>query len=256
MRINILVLALVLVFESFYSQADNSEKNMSSIDTVGTVKYDPVYFVLGTLNDYMGRFHSVGRGKQVDKYYPSEKPLVDYLTEYIRTELNIIVDTIFEESGQSKMYSDELSKTLNDFYGEEDKLENAKFNTKHQIYSFLAGVYYRYGEKLDSSICKIQMANSPKHQNCYDFLKQLGCENIFYKYLRNIPAQYILYFEPSDILKQYLDAIEIERVILKESFYRQQEQMIIGYTSKEDIEKRLQKSEEKEAQIIRNAFKR
>ena len=55
------------------------------------------------------------------------------------------------------MYSDELSKKLNSFYGEKDELLSNKFETKKQFYSFLAGAYYRYGEKLDSSIYKIQL---------------------------------------------------------------------------------------------------
>ena len=107
-----------------------------------------------------------------------------------------------------KCFSEELSKTLNNFYGKNDELINSKFETDEQICSFLSGVYYRYGERLDTSIYKVQIANSPKHQDCYELLKRIGCEKIFYKYLRNIPAQFILYFEPTEKLKDYLDLIE------------------------------------------------
>ncbi len=191
MRLYFIIIAFLLVFQSTYSQINNEVKNTNSTDTIRTVSFDPVYFVLGTLSDYLGRFQYVEREKQIDKYYPFEKPMVDYLTGYINTELNIVVDTIFEKSNNCEMFSDELSKTLNSFYGEKDELLNNKFETNNQLYSFLAGVYYRYGEKLDSSIFKIQLANSPKHQNCYEFLKQIGCENIFYQYLRNIPFPHI-----------------------------------------------------------------
>ncbi len=139
---------------------------------------------------------------------------------------------------------------MNSFYGEKDELLNNKIKTKNQIYSFLAGVYYRYGEKIDSSIYKIHFANSPKHQNCYEFLKQIGCENIFYKYLRNIPAQFILYFEATSELKKYLDSIEQERLILKRSFYKQVKKMMSKKT------KEFQKLKNKETEKIKNAFKR
>jgi len=256
MRLNILIIAFVLIFQSSYSQSNNELKTSNPKDTIRTVSFDSVYFVLGTLSDYMGRFQYVDREKQIDRYYPYEKPMVDFLTEYIKAEFNIIVDTIYNKSNHSEMFSTELSKTLNNFYGKNDKLINSKFETQKQIYSFLAGVYYRYGEKLDSSIYKIQLANSPKHQNCYEFLKQVGCENILYQYLNNIPAQFILYFEPTDELYSYLDSIEFERIVLKKSFYNQIEDMMKEHMTKEELEKDYQKSKNKEIEKIKRVFER
>jgi len=256
MRLYSLIIVFLLVFQSTYAQINIEVKNTNLPDTISTASYDPIYFVLGTLGDYMGRFQYMERGKQIDRYYPFEKPLVDYLTRYIKAEIYIDVDTIFEQSNHSEMFSDELSTTLNSFYGEKDELLDTKFETSNQIYSFLAGVYYRYGEKLDSSIYKIQLANSPKHQNCYELLKQIGCENIFYQYLRNIPAQYILYFEPTDVLEKYLDGIENERVILKKSFYNQIAEMMKEHMTIEEIEMDFEKSKYKEIEKIKNAFKR
>ena len=169
--------------------------------------------------------------------------------------MNLKLDTIFEKSNHCKTYSDELSKILNSFYGSKDDLINDKFETNKQICSFLAGVYYRYGDKLDTCIYKIQLANSPKHQNCYEFLKRIGCKKIFYKYLRNIPAQFILYFEPTDELKNYLDFIESDRMTLKESFNKQIEEMMKGYQTKQELEKSTQLSRKLEVEKIINAFK-
>jgi hypothetical protein len=154
------------------------------------------------------------------------------------------------------MYSDKFSKTLNSFYGVNDKLLNEMFETINQKYSFLAGVYYRYGDKLDTSIYKIQLANSPKHQNCYEFLKQVGCENIFYQYLRNIPAQFILYFEPTDELKKYLEYIESERIILEKSYHNQIYDMMEGSISRKKLNKDIRKTKSKEVNKIRIIFKR
>jgi len=255
MRFNFLIIAFLLVFQSTYSQINKGAKNTDTTDTIRTISFEPVYFVLGTLSDYMGRFQYVNREKQIDRYYPYEKPLVDYLTGYIKSELNVVVDPVFKKSNQYEMFSDELSKTLNSFYGERNGLIGSKFETNKQICSFLAGVYYRYGEILDSSIYKIQLANSPKHQNCYEFLKQVGCENIFYQYKRNIPAQFILYFEPTAELKKYLENIESKRILLEKSYYSQIEEMIKEHETKEEMMKDFQKSKEKEVIKIKNAFK-
>lgn len=252
MRLSILITTFLLVFQSTYSQINHAIEKTNSSDTF----LDPTFFVLGTLSDYMGRFQYVDREKQVDRYYPFEKPLVKYLTGYIHNELNMEVATISEKSDLCKMFSDELSKVLNSFYGEKDELLNSKFETKNQVYSFLTGVYCRYGDKLDSSIYKILLANSPKHQNCYKFLKQVGCENIFYQYSRHIPAQFIIYFEPTEELKRYLDSIESERVVLKNSFNNQIAEMMKEQLTKEEMNKAMQELKSKEIEKIKNAFKR
>ncbi|TWI03261.1 hypothetical protein IQ05_00193 [Flavobacterium tiangeerense] len=241
MKLIFLIISFLIIVQSTFSQTDKKVNNPISASKTQIVSIDPVYFVLGTLSDYMGRFYAVKREKQVDRYYPFEKPLVNYLSLYIKTELNITIETIFQKSNHCEMYSEEISKKMNSFYGEKDELLNNKFETNEQIYSFLAGVYYRYGEKLDSSIYKIQLTNSTKHQNCNEFLKQVGCKNILYEYLQNIPAQFIYYFEPTADLKKYFDSIEPERVILKKSFYDSIVKMTEGGITKTDFEMSLQK---------------
>ncbi|MBI9063700.1 MAG: hypothetical protein JEZ14_17095 [Marinilabiliaceae bacterium] len=139
------------------------------------------------------------------------------------------------------MTSVKLSKTLNSFY---DELIDSLFKTETEICSFLTGVFYRYGEKLDSTIYKIQLANSPKHQDCYELLKRIGCTKILYKYLRNIPAQYILYFEPTFALKSYLDSIEPQIHLLNKEYTFQIKQVEVQYLKQKD----------KERVNIRNAF--
>jgi hypothetical protein len=215
---------------------------------------DSVFFVLGTLSDYMGRFQYIDRQNQVDRYFPYEKPLVDYLTQYIKTELGISVDTIINQSKHIQMYSEELSQQLNRFYGPDDKLIDSLFQTRKQMYSFLAGVYLRYGEKLDTSIYKIQLTNSPKHQVCYELLKSINCNQIFYKYLRNIPARFILYFEPTHEFKKYLAEVEQENEVLKQSFQHQVEEMMKDNMSKEELEKISHKLKQEELVKIKNAF--
>lgn len=250
-----LIIIFLLVVQFAFSQIEKKTDNTILSNTKQTVSIDPVYFVLGTLSDYMGRFSYVKREKQVDRYYPFEKPMVNYLTLYIKSELNISVDTIFEKSNHCEMYSDELSKKLNSFYGEKDELLINKFESKNQFYSYLAGAYYRYGEKLDSSIYKIQLTNSPNHNVCYELLKKSDCENVLYEYLNNIPAQFIYYFEPTDELKKYFNFVESEKEILTKSFDETIIEMMEGNYTKEDLEKSFQKSKNEEIKKFKKAYK-
>jgi hypothetical protein len=251
-KLNFIILFLFLSQIS-YCQTDNS------IAVKDTVTLDPHYFILGTLSDYMGRFQYVDREKQIDRYYPYEKPLADYLTGYIKNQLNIEVQTIFKPSLHSEMFSEELSKALNSFYGENDQLLDDKFDTLNQKYSFITGLYYRYGESNNSKICKIQLANSPKHRNCYLLLKEIGCENIFYQYLRNIPAQYILYFEPTDELQKYFDIVELKRVDLRKSFLKTVIKMMgDAMTPKElkELKEQFKKSIDDDFEKVKTVFER
>ncbi|MBD0400589.1 hypothetical protein [Flammeovirga sp. EKP202] len=254
MKFYSLLFLFFLVFQWSYAQNVIRENQSHPTSSDSTTQYDPDYFVLGTLSDYMGRFQYVDRQKQIDKYYPYEKPLVEFLTQYIKEERNITVDTVFLSSNHSNMFSEELSKTMNSFYDDKDQLIRSKFKTNKQIYSFLAGVYYRYGKKIDDSIYKIQLANSPKHQDCYEFLKLVKCEKVFYKFLNNIPAQYILYFEPTKELKMYLDLIEPERIILQKSYHAQIGELMKGHMTEEELELDYQKSMESEAKKLKNVF--
>lgn len=256
MRQTLKIITFLLAIQSVFSQIDKKTNDAISANTKKTVSIDPVYFVLGTLSDYNRHFYYVRREQQIDRYYPFEKPMVNYLTLYIKTELNITVSAIFEESNPREMYSDELSKKLNSFYGEKDELLSTKFETKNQIYSFLAGAYYRYGEKLDSSIYKIQVSNSPNHNIYNELLKKIGCENVLYEYLKNIPTQFIYYFEPTDELKKYFDSIELEKEILTKSFYNQMEEMTKGALKEEYMKKSSQESKNKGIAKFKNAFKK
>lgn len=256
MRQKILTIAFLLIIQLAFSQVYKKEDPAILANTKQTVSIDPVYFVLGTLNNYMARFSYVKKEKQIDRYYPFEKPMVNYLTSYIKSELNIPVDTIFEKSNYSEIYCDKLSKKLNSFYGEKDELLRDKFQKENQFYSFVTGSYYRYGEKLDASIYKIQLTNAPNNYLFYEFLIKVGCENILYEYSQNIPAQFIYYFEATDELKKYFDTIEFEKEILKKSFYNEIEEIMQGSLTQEEIENIFQNSKNKEVLKFKNSLKK
>lgn len=175
-------------------------------------KIDANYFLLGTLSDYISRFYAVKREKQIDKYYPNEKPAIEFLSKFIKEKLNVTVDTSFNE-----MYSPELSKTLNNYYGINDELPDSIFKTDEQIYSFLLGNYYRYGIKLSDSIYSIRLVNSAKPKLISKLLVKINCDKIIYRHYDNLPASSIFYFEAPPKLKKYIDLIETEKIKLDQS---------------------------------------
>lgn len=266
---------LLLAFEFAYSQSQSNINN--GIDSVSGVKMIensngnsseviPVYFILGTLSDYIGRFYAVDRSQQVDRYDGPEKPLVDYLETMIKEHTGMKVDSLIEKrnihtkssdvfSKRYLLYSNELSKALNNFYGMNDHLIDSLFTTNEQIYSFLAGVYYRYGDRLDSSICKIQMANSSKHINCKAFLERVGCKKVVYKHLNNIPAQNILNFIPTEELLSYFNGIERQKMLLREYSIKAYQEIFKDTFSKEEFEKGFLDIKAKELNGVKGEFK-
>ena len=86
-------------------------------------------------------------------------------------------------------------------------LDESQFTKVEKKLSFILGVFLRNGEKINDDIYKIQLANSPKHQNVYDMLKQLDCPKIFFKRLDHIPRMYIIYFQATDLMKKYFTTV-------------------------------------------------
>jgi hypothetical protein len=158
-----------------------------------------LYFVLGTLSDYMGRPAYIDKEYQVDSYYYYEEPLVRYLDSLIKAELMIDVSETFI-NGRYETYSEELSEIINSFY-QDGLVYSSLFDSAGQVCSFLTGKYYRYGEQLNDSVFKIQIPNSPNHMLIDTLLRRMDCTDIYLTHLKTLPAQFIYYFIPPAELK-------------------------------------------------------
>lgn len=216
MKIKILLLALFLFISNIIFSQIQEKKitgvtiNYQKVKDSIIVKTDNTFFLLGTLNDYMGR-KWVAKGEVFDRYYPFEKPLMKFVDSIVKKEFKTVLiekDNCFN--------SEEMAKKMNSFYVENDLIDSL-FTTKEKKASFLLGTYYRYGEKVDENIYKIQIANSHKHIEIHQILISLGCKNIYYKRLQNIPIQNIIYFESNDLIKAYFETIESEKEKLFDS---------------------------------------
>lgn len=210
MRIKVLKLVTIIFLTSINLFAQKNEAKIKGVslkknneaDTIN-VRINSTFLLLGTLNDYINHKY-VTQQNQFDRYYEYEKPLMKYVDSIAKKDFNI---QLVEE--KNCFVSNELSLKMNTFYNENKLIDNL-FDSNEKKISFILGVYFRNGEKINNDIFKIQLANSPKNENVYKILKQLGCKNIFFKRLDNIPTQYIIYFQATKAIKEYFKIIESE----------------------------------------------
>ena len=66
----------------------------------------------------MGRFAYVDRATQVDRYYPYEASLAQYIADFIQNNYAIKVDTQFMASRHSIMFSEPIAEKLHYYYDE------------------------------------------------------------------------------------------------------------------------------------------
>ncbi len=157
---------------------------------------NPDHFLAGTFSDYLGRFQYIDKATQIDKYYPYEEPLATFIGNFLIKHYSIQAAPQFEESRNSIILSPALASRLhNEYFDAKGSFIYGKLDTEEKKYSYLAGVYYRFGEQLEGNIYKLQLANSPKAKQLYQLLNDLECDKIVHKFLRgNIPSSDIYYF--------------------------------------------------------------
>ena len=211
----------------------------------------PTYFLLGTLSDGMGRYQCIEKRNQVDSYFPHEEPIITFLSEYIKINYGLVVDTIFQKSRHGEMYSNQLSQILNKFYGDDGNLIESLFKKEEEIYSFLLGNYYRYGERLTDKIYKIQVVNSTKDKLLYPMLKKVHCDRLLYKFLKRIPSSHEFYFEAPPRLIKYFNTVKVEKEKLSTSYYSK----IIEPLYKADLKRKYEKYKQEEIKEIEKVFK-
>ena len=214
-NINFFYLFILLTLTNVFSQTDEKKikgvtiRNPNQIDTT-QVRINSTFLLLGTLNDYISHKY-VMKQNQFDRYYDYEKPLMKYIDSIAKKDFKITFSV-----EKNCFISEELSNKMNSYYIE-NTLNDNLIDSNIKKLSFLLGVYFREGEKINDNLYKIQLANSPKHNNVYEVIKELNCQNIFIKRLDNIPRIYQIYFQPTEIMKKYFATIEIEKEKLFDS---------------------------------------
>lgn len=212
----ILTVLLSMTYLSGFSQTNFGEpKDSTNFKT----EINPDFFLLGTFSDYMGRFQYVDREKQIDRYYPYEESITKYISKFIKENYKIAVDTVFKTSRHSEIFSPKLAKEMHTrYFDQKGRFIDSTLNSEVKEYSFLTGIYYRYGENLKGNIYKIQVVNSPKDKEIYQILKDLECRKIVYKSLIGIPSSDIFYFEATPRMIKYFNIIGQEKQELQKSY--------------------------------------
>jgi hypothetical protein len=194
MVVSFFSMCLLLQAQNGYYQNRYDNPQKPAVPQLNTL-----YFVLGTLSDYMGRTTYIDKEYQVDSYYYYEEPLVRYLDSLIMAELMIDVSETFI-NGRYETYSEELSEIINSYY-RDGMIYSRLLETTCDVCSFLTGKYYRYGEQLNDSVFKIQVPNSPNQSLVDSLLRRMDCTDIYFTHLKTLPAQFIYYFVPTEELK-------------------------------------------------------
>jgi hypothetical protein len=208
MKFKLVPLVLFILTQNVFSQVKNHD--LASIygqskKQSDSVKMNIELLLLGTLNEYINRRYINSDG-QFDRYNSYEKPLMKYVDSIVKKAFNI---TLIEKGDY--YISEEMSRKMNAFYHGDRLIDSLLYLNTETKLSFLSGVFLRYGEKIDGNIYKIELINSVKHRNCYEIMKQLGCQKVYYKHLNNIPGRDILYFEATPLMERYFEFLTTYR---------------------------------------------
>ncbi|MTK52638.1 hypothetical protein [Paludibacter sp.] len=207
------------------------------------IKINNDYFLLGTLNDYMGRDKYSAVTNRVDEYYPNEQSLVSYLDSIFQNSYPDLAPSKSPKTGRLELRSTLLAQKMNDFYdfqssGRGIYCGKADFNTLEldslaktpdfrskyfesvytgrvkadiftsdsERFSFIVGAFIRFGGKKDS-LYYISIPNSVSKVNVLaEQLKYLKCTNVNYIIKKDyIPCSHTVYFTPTEELKNYLE---------------------------------------------------
>ncbi|MGC4041809.1 MAG: hypothetical protein QM710_13770 [Flavobacterium sp.] len=198
------ILIFLLITNSCHSQ-ENSR-----------YKIEKDYFLIGTISDYMGRFKDPLDTMNVDSYYENERPLLDFNYALFKKDYG----DLKKDSLNKKLESAKLLKKINSYFNwvydpnwsnkNHDSLyigyvDLKKIQTETQKSSFLLGVYTRYGQKNDSTYCINISSSNTLFDTSLKILKDLKCRKVESKIYEGIPVSCVIYFQPTDRLKMYLD---------------------------------------------------
>ena len=191
------------------------------------------FFVLGTMQDYMGRL-ARQKGDELDIYYRVEKPIVLALNAmlpkiypYADVKLDIQTRAKGDTSG-FKLTCDTIARRINAYYDYSlpryhVKLKEDIFKTDDERLAFIAGAYARFGARCDTAWC-ISIANSISKTKLLDsLLKHFGCKSVEIVKTGYIPVGHWLYFHPTKKVEAYLQqyvALNREQQAYQEGYFQ------------------------------------
>ena len=185
---------------------------------------DPLYFVLGCLDEYGGRCIVEG-GEKVEHFYASERNIANIFQSYLiglarEHELDHLLETRIEDSGAIEFYSRALTALIDSRYtfdfsatgyvtASSEPRRTDAYVTREMFepgdrrarLSFLSGAYVRFGEGPP-----FRFANARhKAELVRDLLEELGCGRVEIVHANPgyVPALLEVSFEPSQELRAW-----------------------------------------------------
>lgn len=221
-----------------------------------TLNVIPDYFMLGTFSDYLDRNYGRNKEVNIDKYAPTEKELLSYLATYLQENYQVKVEQKVYNDLNSELNNPQLAQYFNKFYTEQGDLIDDNFDKdENKKYSFLLGMYIRYGEKVYDNVYKIRIVNSSKDKIIYPLLKELGSNKIYYKILRDhIPVSEYFYFEATPKMVKYFESVNLVKGDNKKAFRQHRFFKNLKEEDKKEMEKVIVENKEKELQMVKHWF--
>jgi hypothetical protein len=214
----------------------------SSFWTIGQ-DLDRTFYLLGSLEDYMGRHYPKNNPRQwsyIMTLHQNRIAEIKRIEEVIGTQFNRRKKQ--KGCGNCQEFFELKSfcrvKKINSFYnfnrnkGMKDLLGFAFFTgqlkcnkvlnaTNKQQISFLAGQFLTAGEKTGKTY-KLSLYNSPDRYDCLiKLLESLECKIILKEKVDGIPSSYFIEFEPTDEIVKVLDNEILKEYTLANSTYAQ-----------------------------------
>ncbi len=183
------------------------------------IKEDSVYFLLGTMEDYIGRH--IHDSSQLDHYWGDDSKFV-YIIDTILKKMNY---EPISDTNEPSIYCYEIAKKINSFYSD-GKLNDNIFINQNQKYLFIAGAYFRHGQKRDS-LYRIRIANSwTKWKVCYSALNDIDCDSVYIQHESGIPGHSNVYFKPRIKLLKYLESVEPLKYDIRKNYVKKLKRML------------------------------
>lgn len=219
----ITVILLSLIYQVSFAQVHKNDAVQKVNISQQMDKIQREYFILGTLNDYMGRSLHPDSEDQLEAYYSTQGPLLNIIDSFLKKNYPGIpyqIEKYADKNGNlmsARINSKGLSAKFNSYYtflptGSRSidnkpvlagQLKKGLFKTETEKLAFIAGVYVTFKVKNDTTYC-FNIANSTsKAEIAYGLLKDLDC-NPSSRIINNIPVSHLVYFHPTTKVKTYL----------------------------------------------------
>lgn len=226
--------------KKWYAHPDSTDFNFS---------ISPDYFLLGTLNGYMGRKYSNPEENTIDSYKAATH-LKRYIFDFIKNHYYTSPDS----TDAYFIKDDKVAKKINSYFDQDGKITLQDLKDENELYSYILGKYLVYGEHLDEKIYKIIIVNSFEGDLVYKSLKQIGCDKILYKIYRGyIPTSQVYYFEATPrMIKFFKSFANLKDKISHESILSYLE--IRSISTLNEIKRMRNESKNKEFNRIKAAF--